>query len=151
VVPEHKEALLQQYRESREQMLAAIEGLTDEQLTERSLDGWSVKDHLAHLALWDDVRAREVERISAGHKSAWRMSEEQDNAYNDMSYALRADLPLDQIKWEFATSRQKLMAALAAATPRGLDASLYGSSSLVSTHEPEHTGWIKRWRAEKGI
>jgi hypothetical protein len=39
--------------------------------------------------------------------------------------------------------------AIAGATPRGLDASLYGSSGLVSGHDQEHTGWIKRWRAEK--
>jgi uncharacterized damage-inducible protein DinB len=148
---EDKAALVQCYRQSREQMLAAIAGLTDEQLTERSLDGWSVKDHLAHIALWDDVRASEVVRISAGHASAWRMTDEQDVDFNATGYALRTDLTVDQVKWEFATSRQKLLDAIAAATPRGLDASLYGASSLVSSHEQEHTGWIQRWRAEKGV
>jgi hypothetical protein len=32
-------------------LLAAITGLSGEEMTEPSLDGWSVKDHLAHLAL----------------------------------------------------------------------------------------------------
>jgi uncharacterized damage-inducible protein DinB len=148
---EDREALLQSYRHSREQMLAAIAGLSDEQLIETSLDGWSIKDHLAHLAQWDDVRASEVTRISAGHASAWRMTEEQDVHFNAMGYALRADLTLNQVKWEFATSRQRLLDAIASATPRGLDASLYGASSLVSAHEQEHAGWIQRWRGEKGI
>ena len=58
--------LLQHYRQARHELLEVIDGLTDEQLAEQSLDGWSVKDHLAHLALWDDVRASEVERIFRG-------------------------------------------------------------------------------------
>jgi uncharacterized damage-inducible protein DinB len=148
---EDKQVLVQQYRQARDELLEAIDGLTDEQLAEHSLDGWSAKDHLAHLALWDDVRASEVERISTGHASAWHMTEEQDLAYNEMGYALRVNLSVDQIKWELAASRQKLLDAIASATPRGMDASLYGASDLVSSHEQEHTGWIKRWRVEKGI
>lgn len=148
---EDKDQLLQRYQDARRQLLAVLEGLNDEQLTERSLDGWSVKDHLAHLALWDDVRAGEVARISAGHTSAWRTTEEQDLAFNELSYALRADLPIDQVRWEFATSRQRLLDAIAAATPRAMDNSLYGTSSIVSSHEQEHTEWIKRWRTEKGF
>ena len=49
---EDREALLQHYRQMREALLAAIDGLSDAVLTDPSLDGWSVKDHLAHLALW---------------------------------------------------------------------------------------------------
>jgi len=150
-VTEDKDALLQRYRDARHELLAAIDGLTDAQLSERSLDGWSVKDHLAHLATWDDVRADEVARISAGHQSAWQMTDEQDAAFNEMTYALRQDLSVDQVRWELATSRRKLLDAIAAASPSGLDSGRYAVSSLVSTHEQEHTGWIKRWRAEKGI
>jgi uncharacterized damage-inducible protein DinB len=147
---EDKDALLQHYRRARAELLAAIEGLSDAQLSEQTLDGWSVKDHLAHLAQWDDVRAAEVVRISAGHQSAWRMTEDQDTDYNDMSYALRQDLSVGQVQWELAQSHARLLNALETATPRGLDAALYGVSGLVSTHEQDHTGWIKRWRSERG-
>jgi len=56
-MPEDKEALVAHYRRMREGLLAAIDGLSDEQMAERTLDGWSVKDHIAHLAFWDDIRA----------------------------------------------------------------------------------------------
>ena len=148
---EDRDALLRHYRQMREELLSAIDGLSDEVLTEPSLDGWSVKDHLAHLALWDDVRAGEVARISAGHDSAWRMTDEQGEAYNALGYALRRDLSLEQVRWELAASQQRLLDAIASATPRGLDGSRYGEAGLRSTHEAEHTGWIKRWRAERGI
>lgn len=148
---EERDALIQHYRQMREELLAAIDGLSDELLTEPSLDGWSVKDHLAHLALWDDVRAGEVARISAGHASAWRMTDEQGETYNGLGYALRRALSLEQVRWELATSRQRLMDAISSATPRGLDGSLYGEAGLRSSHEAAHTGWIKRWRGERGI
>jgi uncharacterized damage-inducible protein DinB len=149
-MPEDRQQLLQRYREMRAEMQAALDGLSDAQMTEPSIDGWSVKDHLAHIALWDDIRAQEVERISAGQESAWRMGEEQDAAFNEMSHALRAGLSLDQVRWEWQVSRRRLMDALAAATERGLDPSLYGDAGLTSGHEAEHAGWIKRWRQEKG-
>lgn len=148
---EERDALLQHYRQLREELLAAIDGLSAAQMTEPSLDGWSVKDHLAHLALWDDIRASEVERISAGHDSAWRMTPEQDAAYNALGHQLRQALSLEQSRWELATSRQRLLDALASATPRGLEASRYGEAGLRSAHEAEHAAWIRRWRRERGI
>jgi hypothetical protein len=148
---EEKDALLQLYRQTREGLLAAIDGLDDEQMSDPSLDGWSVKDHLAHIALWDDVRAAEVERISSGNDSAWRMTDEQDEAYNVLGYELRIPLSVPQVRWELDRSRQRLLAAIAASTPRGLDGSLYGEAGLRSEHEVAHAGWIRRWRGERGI
>lgn len=148
---EDRDALLQHYREMREELLSAIDGLSDERMTEPSLDGWSVKDHLAHLALWDDMRASEVVRISTGHGSAWRMTGDQDEAFNALAQDLRLTLSLDQVRWELATSRQRLLDAISSATARGLDASLYGEAGLRSLHEVVHTGWIKRWRGERGV
>ena len=147
---EDRDALIQHYRQMRDELLAATQKLSVEQMTEPSIDGWSVKDHLAHLALWDDIRASEIVRISAGHASAWRLTSEQEDAYNATGYSLRRDLSLDQVRWELATSQQRLLDALASATPRGLDAARYGEAALRSTHEQAHTGWIKRWRGERG-
>lgn len=148
---EDRDALLRHYRQMREELLSAIKGLNDELMTEPSLDGWSVKDHLAHLALWDDIRASEVVRISAGHDSAWRMTHDQDAAYNALGYSLRLAMSLDQARWELATSRQRLLDVISSATLRGLDGSLYGEAGLRSFHEAQHTGWIKRWRERKGV
>lgn len=148
---EDREDLLRHYRESRARLQAAIDGLTDEQMSEQTLDGWSVKDHLAHLALWDDIRAAEVERISAGHDSAWNMTEQQDEAHNAAGYELRRSLSAAQARWELETSRRKLLGAITAAPPRGLDPTRYGAAALRSDHEDQHSGWIERWRGEQGL
>ena len=148
---EDKDALRQHYAQLRAELLAAIDGLSDALMSEPSLDGWSIKDHLAHIALWDDLRASEVARISSGHESAWRMTEDQVVTYNELGHDLRQPFSVDQARWELTASRQRLLEAIATATPRGLDASLYGEAGLRTTHEAEHAGWIRRWRAAKGI
>ena len=148
---EDRQALPDHYRRMRQELLGAIDGLGNELMCERSLDGWSVKDHLAHLTLWDEIRVAEVLRISAGYESAWRMNGEQDATYSALGHALRSELSVEQVMWELENTRQRLLEAIASASERGLDGSLYGEAGLKSGHEAQHTEWIKRWRRERGV
>src|SRR5262245_22859091 len=134
-MPEDRDDLLRHYFEMRAGLLEAIAGLSDDQLSERTLDGWSVKDHLLHLALWDDIRAGGSLRSSEGHESAWRMSGEQDGIYSTLGHALRRELSVAQARWELAMTQGRLMGAIAGASERGLNGSLYGEAGLKSTHE----------------
>jgi uncharacterized damage-inducible protein DinB len=134
----------------REALLTTIEGLSDAKMVEPSLDGWSVKDHLAHIAAWDEIRASEVVRISAGHQTAWDMPG-RDDEYSSLLHDLRRDLSLAQVRWELETSGQRLLDVIAAATPQGLDPSRYGEAGLNSTHETQHTEWIMRWREAQSL
>lgn len=146
---EDREALIQHYREIRATLLASIDGIEDAMLTAPTLDGWSVKDHLAHIAFWDRLRAEEVTRISAGHESAWRMTEAQHDVFAPLLYAWHQDLSLGQVRWELASSHELLLEALAQATPTGLEGSRYGEAGLRSFHEAQHVEWIQRWRGEQ--
>jgi uncharacterized damage-inducible protein DinB len=150
-VDNDREALLRHYYESRARLLAAIDGLSDDQMSEPTIDGWALKDHLAHLALWDDIRAAEVERISAGHGSAWKMTEKQDEDHNATGYDLRRSMSAAQARWELENSRRKLVDAIRSAPERALDPDLYGAAGLRSNHEGQHAGWIERWRGEQGF
>ena len=147
---EDRDALLAHFRTMRADFLEAIVGLTDDQMTERTHNGWSVKDHMAHITFWDEIRASEVQRISAGLESAWRLTSEEDEALNDMVTRARWDHSLAQVRREFDESKARFLDALANATPEGLDASRYGEAGLVSHHEAEHAGWIREWREERG-
>jgi transposase len=78
------------------------------------------------------------------------MTEEEDAAFNAIGYRIRSGLPPAQARWELQMSHQRLLDAIAGATPRGLDAALYGEAGLRSRHAMEHASWIRRWRAERG-
>ena len=149
-MPEEREALLQHYRDMQAEILGAIEGLTDAQMSERTIDGWSVVDHLGHLSLWDDVRAAEVERISAGQATTWLMTTEQDAAYSLLGHDLRLNMTPSQARWEIENSTKHLMDAIANATLRGLEPQFYGEAPVKSSHKAQHAGWIRRWRGERG-
>jgi len=149
-VTEDRDRLVAAYREMRAEFFAAIEGLSGAQMTERTHNGWSVKDHMAHITFWDEVRASEVARISAGLDSAWRLTSEEDEMLNAMVTRARWDHSLEQVQREFTESKQLFLDALSRATNEGLDASRYGEAGLVSQHEAEHAGWIREWRAERG-
>ncbi|NIQ99441.1 MAG: hypothetical protein GTN78_04470, partial [Gemmatimonadales bacterium] len=47
-----REQVYSQLEDARKKLLAAIDGLTPEQMTVPMLDDWSVKDILCHLASW---------------------------------------------------------------------------------------------------
>lgn len=149
-MPEDRDDLIRHYERSRAELQAAIEGLTKEQMSERTIDGWSVNDHLSHLVLWDELRAQEVERISAGHETAWRMTEAHNDALSGMAHELRANHSTAQVMWEIDHSRRRLLDAIRNASERGLDGSHYGEAGLRSTHELEHAQWIREWRQRKG-
>lgn len=150
-MPEDRDGLLEHFRTGRAGLLQAIEGLTAGQMTDPTIDGWSVTDHLLHLATWDEIRAAEVERVSAGFDSAWRMTEEQERWFNQTAYEVRRGLSAAQARWELEATRAKLLGAIATATERGLDGARYAAAALKSGHELEHAGWISRWRRERGI
>jgi len=149
-MPETRESLLQHFHGVRAHLLAAIDGLTDAQMTEPTLDGWSVKDNLAHIALWDDLRAGEVLRLTAGHATVLAMTPEQDLAANALAHDLRKGLALGQVRWELAHSHQRLLAAIRSAAGNALDPANYGEAGILSTHDAQHADYIRAWRVRMG-
>ena len=97
-----------------------------------------------HLAAWDDVRAREVRRISAGYESAWRVTADQDAVYSALVHDLRRGLTPGQAKWELAESHQGLVEAIAAATARGLDAPLCPPTTSAASRNQAERPMISR-------
>jgi uncharacterized damage-inducible protein DinB len=139
------------YAVSRAGLMAAIEGLSEADMSQAALDGWSVKDHLTHVTVWDEIRAAEIERISAGFQPAWRhMTEAETEAFNALTERMRSGLPLSQVMAELESSRARVLAAIDTATERGLDETRYGEAGLRSTHELAHAWMIQRWRAQRG-
>jgi hypothetical protein len=143
---------MRHYSEIRGVLMETIMGLTDDQMVDPSIDGWSVKDHLAHLIVWHEIRLLEIERISAGWDTAWpHMTPDQAETFNAITTDLRRGLPLQQVMDELEVARERVLDAIASATERGLDERLYGEAGLRSRHEEQHAEWINQWRLAKRI
>lgn len=144
-----QEQLVEHFRAMRAELHIAIDGLSDEQLSEKTLDGWSVKDHLAHVGLYDELRVAEVRRISAGWETAWHMPGK-DHFYSELGYELRANFSPAQVLWEIANTHEQLLAAIAEGSDLILEPDRFSEAAMPSTHEAQHTGWIRRWRSDRG-
>src|SRR6476659_6259846 len=51
-MPRNKAELIERIESARAELERLIAPLSEEQLTRPGPEGWSIKDHLAHLALW---------------------------------------------------------------------------------------------------
>jgi hypothetical protein len=140
-----QEEIIQHLRDIRVQFLNALEGLSEDQMIEPSIDGWSVKDHLSHLAFWHELRASEILRVTAGYDHAWPLSLD-SQAVNDIVQSARSHLSLAQALWEYDSAVQKAIDAVANADERGLTQANYGEVGLRPTHDLGHADFIRNWR-----
>ena len=129
---------------------AAIAGLTEGQMLEQSIDGWSVKDHLGHLGVWHELRFLEIERLAAGYASAMDSSEEMDESFNEIARAWRAASPLDQVLWDLEQARNRVLQAIARLSDTALSRVFAEDWPLRTGHESQHAGYIRNWRRRKG-
>ena len=139
---------------ARSKVLEAIAGLTDEQMSRPGPEGWSIKDHLNHLTVWDELRFHEINRISRGGQAAFpAMAEPDVDALNDMTVALRRQLPVGQVMADMEFARALVLEAVASATEHGLNNAAYGEVSLGGSilHDLGHAEAIRELRQREGI
>jgi len=141
-----RRSVLAAFAASEAAILAAINALSETQLCERSIDGWSVKDHLAHLAQWHELRWLDLTRLAAGYESAVNSTPEQDETFNAMTVEWRAGLSWQQTLWDWQTSRGRVLDTLRALSAEELALVLRDDWPLRTGHEDEHAGYIRKWR-----
>ena len=149
---ERREQVLRAFEQSRLALLSAIDELSEQQMSDPSLDGWSVKDNLAHIAHMDELRLSEIHRVSNGYQVAYRDDHPKRWEVNEMGVDYRRHLSLAQVLWELGFIRTQVLDAVKGASERGLDRSQYGEFGLDggAEHEHEHAQTIRRWRQSKG-
>jgi hypothetical protein len=158
-----KAALLERIRSARSDLEQALGRLSDEQLVAPGADGWSAKDHLAHLIVWEQGLVALLEHrpryIDMGLDEATYLSGDTDRL-NTIFYQRSKDRPLPEVLDEFRRSHQHVLDVLA----RLSEDDLYRTYSHYQPDEPgedsgapilgwiagntyehyaEHQGWIE--------
>jgi hypothetical protein len=101
--------------ESRAAVEAAIAGRSPEELSRPGADGWSAKDHLAHIAAWQ--RSLEALLAGASRSAAIRMDDgayqrSDTDALNAHIFAAHHDEPLDAVLTELRAAHEAVVAHL---------------------------------------
>ena len=155
-----KSQLLEEVRAARAKLLAAIEGLTDEELVQPGAAGiWSVKDIMAHLIAWEAELVTLLSRkLSKRYKDAPELVLIEDlDEWNEEQYHLNARKPLSVILPDFHGVHKHLLRAIEEADPATLLAAnrfewMEGealANLVLETavwHEEEHAEDIRLWR-----
>jgi hypothetical protein len=149
-----REDLLGRAEEARKELLGAIEGLTDEQMTKRVVGDWSVKDLLAHVASWDEVGLIDMQRLARGDAPALAAFDIQRvDEFNAMLMSLRRHFSLDQARRELDMSHNALLEAVSRLPDSAFAEGQFarGMLQIWAYHDTEHTEDIQAWRKREGL
>ncbi len=158
VRPADKAELLANIQAGYEELEAVLASLRAEQMTIPGVNGaWSVKDNLAHLAVWQGYQAARQEGMLDGREppdpAPGLETEDEENEY---LYQQHKDRPLAEVLADFRVSYQRVLAATQALSWEALNALFpWGDNAvpvLASTmgntygHYAGHRELIQRWR-----
>jgi uncharacterized protein (TIGR03083 family) len=149
--------VLSHIRESRAKLERLITELDEATLTRPGPEGWSVKDHLAHLTAWRRMvlgyldGKPQAEGLGIDPRLSAEGSEEDINAALE---AQHKDKPLAQVVEEFRATYEALIARLAAfdeadwqkpypLTPPSKNARQGNIEGNTFFHDEEHLPWIE--------
>jgi hypothetical protein len=147
--------LVTRLEQARSQLLAAIQGLSEKQLTQRGAVGeWSVKDVLAHIVSWEETAAPDLTRLARGDTPVLESIDLYAANFDPMNAAimsLRRNLPLDQVLRELIISHADFMAAVARLPESVLADGRFGRVlvQITAEHDEEHAQHIADWRKKE--
>ena len=139
--------------DARKELMTSINGLAEDHMESLLPDGWSVKDILAHLAMWEEAALPDMRRAARGDKTAlgaWDHSF--DDQWNNIHFALRKSFPLRQVLTELAESRRGTMDFLESLdVERFAGGFIANTSAIHARHDREHAEQIRNWRQQQGV
>ena len=147
---ERKAQLLDEIRRTHGELGAVIAPLTEAQMSQPGVNGeWSVKDVLAHLTWWEGHMLR---ALRTGQEELEPEGSNPDNLTarkNAEVFAANRDRPLAEVRAEFETTYQEVLATLEGWPAEALarDETYEEIGWDTFKHYPDHTAAIRQWLA----
>jgi len=145
--------ILEKTEASREQLDLALDGLSPEQMGMPGVMGvWSVKDILAHIAVWQSRLVRLLFQLARQQKPQWDMRDV--DGINAQIYAQQKDRPLDLVLEDmegvFEQGCLRLEALREADLVRRVGNATLAEIIAANTyeHDDEHAAQIAAWRSQ---
>jgi lactoylglutathione lyase len=161
-VPRSKEELLARIQTSRRTLEDSVQALSEDQLARRGPFGWSVKDHLAHLATWElgivELLQKRPRFAAMGVEEAVSEGKTEDEI-NELIFRRRAHRTADEVMADFEEVHARMLQLLdnldetalfqpyASYLPEGSSGSqlpvIHWIASNTYEHFEEHHGYIR--------
>jgi len=158
-----QQEIIEQIRQSRAALNAALEGLTPDQMLRPGVVGlWSVKDLLAHLCAWQSELITALSRVDSPKQTPSIVNIEDTYEWNDEQYHINAPRPLDIVLEDFQGVHKHLVNAVQALDDKTLndprkffwmegEPLWYLIAENGFWHEKEHADQIRTWRDAQGL
>lgn len=146
-----REKLLETIDGAWSELLASVDGLTDEELHRSGVVGdWSVKDILAHVTTWETEALTHLPEIAAG-KPQRRYKDVYGglDAFNAMRFAENRERSLEEVRSRLGETHQRLLDYLDTVPEELLHSRERFRTRLrwdTYSHYPLHAGHIRAWR-----
>jgi len=145
-----KDALLDAITRSHAALEGLLTGLSDDQMTRDGvMEGWSLKDVLAHITWWEQwmLRVMRGEPEAMSQLAAMRSDGGQQyvDELNAATYAANRQRPLLGALAEFHTSFQQVLQQVAAMTEAELADLHRVIAANTFDHYDEHAQGIRAW------
>lgn len=143
-----KAELLRRIRESRAALERTVDRLSEAQLTTPGSDGWSVKDHLAHVAAWEESLLALLEgrdrNVAIGIDPTTSASSDSDvDAINAIVQRRSRERSLADVLATFHDSHARILTALDRLSDADLLRPYSHYQPNVQPHDPRPViGWI---------
>jgi uncharacterized damage-inducible protein DinB len=158
-----KQEILEQIREARGAMLAALDGLPPDAMLHPGVIGlWSVKDVLAHLTAWESELVTALAQLDKPSRVPEIVRIEDIDQWNDAQYRASARRSLQAVMDDFNGVHKHLLKAVESLDDKTLDDARkfpwmegeplwYLIAENGYWHEQEHAENIRQWREEQGL
>ena len=143
-----REDLLRREAEAWGRIDGVVESLSAAELglSGYTVEGWSMKDMMAHVAAWSTVAASVLREISAGTWTGHHASDEPGgiDRLNAEWFERDRELDVDTVRSEWHASRTRMLEAFGALYEATSDADEWFEES-GPTHYAEHQADLERW------
>jgi hypothetical protein len=137
-----------------------IAPLNDEQMTTPGVNGsWSVKDHIAHLTVWQDYLQSQLQGMLEDREPPKFMPGLSEDEINEGFFQQSQDRPLIEVIADFRLSYQRVLATLQSMSEVSINAPIPWSKSENASwdfiadntyeHYKEHGNLIRGWLSQQ--
>jgi|GEM_PF-907276 len=155
-----RDEILPAIRREHLEFLTAIGGIPDDEMINTLItEQWTVKDMMAHIAVWMRVAIKFIREFKAEGvpKNLGLNDDATVDAFNEQGWQARSETPLAEVIGEFHAAYRDLIGAVESLTDQELSAPLTAPWEAGDTlekliainsyeHEPEHTLQVHTWR-----